>query len=133
MRGLRLDRKRDLPQLFPGPEARLGGGRFRQRKLAVDHGAQAPLEDEPHDGGEIGAGPHARTQNRKMLPEDEAIVEFEVVAAAVAVGSGVFVGGIGVGEGATVGGTDVAATPQPDAVISSASASKTNPMDFFTI
>jgi len=52
---------------------------------------------------------------------------------AVAVGSSVFVGGIGVDEGATVGGTEVEATPQPDAVISSASASKTNPMDFFTI
>jgi len=56
-----------------------------------------------------------------------------VVAVAVAVGSSVFVGGIGVGEGAIAGGTDVEATPQPDAVISSASTSKTNPMDFFTI
>jgi len=48
---------------------------------------------------------------------------------AVAVGSGVNVGGTG--EGISVDGTGVDETPQPAKAISATSARKTNPIDLF--
>jgi hypothetical protein len=50
---------------------------------------------------------------------------------AVAVGSGVCVGGTGEGEGISAGGTDVAATPQLAEAIRIASVKKTSLMDLF--